>query len=155
MSYDFLYKNLYYLAKSNIHGHGVFAKENIEPDVIIEIPKYTILPYDVYSSNIIFTENEKKILKKYKILDFSCYTSKIPVLIDNDLQRIAVIPLTSLNFVNWANNESDINIRGFYDLNSYKIIIKSIKYIKKDEELLIKKEDGPLTNIDKSIYNDF
>ena len=130
---EYIYKDLYYIAKSTKHGYGVFAKEKIKNGTLIETPRYTILPHNVYRNKPVFTQDEMYILKKYNMLDFSCYTSELPIFINNAPSYLAIIPLTQLNLINWADTQEEINIAGSYCLGSHLISITSVKDIDKDE----------------------
>jgi hypothetical protein len=142
---DFFYNNLIYLKKSNIHGYGVFASENIEKNKIIEKPKYALIPNNLSSSSS-FNEDEIDFMKKTNILDIYKYIGYYYPLIDNHVYNLNIIILSICSFINWANSEDDINCVFNFDLDSNYISLKALKNINKDSELLIKKRNIQKTN---------
>jgi hypothetical protein len=143
---DFFYSNLIYLKKSNIHGYGIFASEDIKADTIIEKPRYTLIP-NTFSNQLNYNQDEIDFIKKTNILDISNYIGYYYPLIDNHVYNLNITLLSISNFINWANKEDEINCTFTFDLDSHYIYLKAIKNISKDSELLIKRKDGPKTNI--------
>jgi hypothetical protein len=143
---DFFYSNLIYLKKSSIHGYGIFASEDIKADTIIEKPRYTLIP-NTFSNQLNYNQDEIDFIKKTNILDISNYIGYYYPLIDNHVYNLNIIILSICKFINWANKEEDINCEFTFDLNSHYVHLKAVKNIQKDSELLIKRKDGPKTNI--------
>jgi len=143
---DFFYSNLIYLKKSNIHGYGIFASEDIKVDIVIEKPRYTLIP-NTFSNELKYNQDEIDFIKKTNVLDISNYIGYYYPLIDNHVYNLNIVPLSICNFINWANEENDINCTFTFDLNSHYIYLKAVKNIQKGSELLIKRKEGPKTNI--------
>jgi hypothetical protein len=144
---DFFYSNLIYLKKSDTHGYGIFASEDIKAETIIEKPRYTLIP-NTFSNQLNYNQDEIDFIKKTNILDISNYIGYYYPLIENHVYNLNIVILSISKFVNWANKEEDINCTFTFDINSHYISLKTIKNIEKNSELLIKRKDGPKTNIE-------
>ena len=113
---DFFYSNLIYLKKSNIHGYGIFASEDIKKDTLIEKPKYTLVP-NTFSNELNYNQDEIDFIKKTNILDISNYIGYYYPLIDNRVYNLNIIILSICKFINWANQEYDINCSFTFNFN--------------------------------------
>lgn len=156
MNDEFSYNDLYYFKKSNIHRYGIFAKEDIKENTILETPRYTILPLSIYQDKLNYDDFEIEFLKKTKILDISNYIFILPYLNLGYLKKILILPLTKLVFANWANSQGESNVIGEFKLESTHMFIRTTKYIKKDSEILFPKSLTNLscTNIPNEFYKD-
>lgn len=97
--------------KSNIHGWGVFAKENIPKDYIVEECHYTTLPKNV---------KETDELWRYSWKNFDS----------------SITPFGWANIYNSSKSDKTANIIKEYDKKNKLLFFKTITEIQKNDELL-------------------
>lgn len=100
--------------KSNIHGWGVFAKNNIQPGETLEEVPFLIIPMSKYESSSIFIDyrfNYPRNESKYQVMPFG--------------------------YAGLYNHSESPNAMWETDENNEIFIFKSIRQINKDDEILV------------------
>ena len=111
-------KKLYFnekieVRKSPIHGYGVFAKENINKNEVLEECLYIVQDKNSYNFDYLFAFPNKNNQLKYNVL-----------------------PLGYGCIYNSSKTKNENNAIWKIDTNNNIFIFKSIKIIKKDKEIL-------------------
>ena len=108
--------------KSSIHQYGVFAKEDIKADEIIEecvVPTQCIEPKYEYLDGVVYISNID-IMSQYR---FTGPTD----------QHYWILPAGNAMMYNHSTND---NCTSYNDIENRLLVFKATKDIKKDEELV-------------------
>jgi hypothetical protein len=140
---DYNYTDFFYINKSSIHGYGIFAKNDIEKDIILDCPRYIMIPnfliknktINYFLNNILSPKYQKKFSCENNILYYNVYVFRAKFYIENKkMKEIYFIPITQLVF---CNSSRVPNIEARYNHNYQTVYFKTIKSISKDEEILL------------------
>jgi hypothetical protein len=140
---DYNYTDFFYIKKSLVHGYGVFAKNDIQEGIILDCPRYLMIPnllmknekINSFLNKILSPKYQKEFSYQNNILYYNSYVFKTKFYMENKkMKEIYFIPITQLVF---CNNSSAPNIETRYNPNYQTIYFKTIKSISKDEEILL------------------
>ena len=140
---DYNYLDLFYIKKSSISGYGIFAKNNIEKNTILDCPRYIMIPnlimkykkINSFLNKILSKRYQRQFCYKNNILYYSSYVFRTKFYLeDKKMKEMYFIPITQLVF---CNSSSSPNIEARYNPNYQTIYFKSIKSINKDDEIFL------------------
>ena len=127
--------NLFELKISKIHGYGVFAKINIENNCILD----TVKPFTINKSLFYLIILYYHIYKIFKKISPSNITKYLFVQrLGEKINKVHLIP----SIFSYCNNSRELepNAKFYFNHEIGMYLIKSIKQINKNEEVLIKYE---------------
>jgi hypothetical protein len=140
---NYNYLDLFYMNESSIHGYGVFAKSDIIENTVLDCPRYIMIPnfimkyekINVFLNKILSPKYQKHFSSRNNVLYYNSYVFKSNFYLpDKKIKEMYFIPITQLVF---CNSSSSPNVETRYNPNYQTIYFKSIKSIKKDDEIFL------------------